>query len=160
MTQVLPTSLTVHRLRVDDLRLLQVQEAQWYIQTLSQDVETARILIHQGGAFSVFYDGLCLAVGGLMPKWEGVATAWAIMGSHARKHMLGLTRIVKANIDAHLEFRYHRIETSVQTEFPEGHRWVRMMGFEREGTMRGYGTQGFDCDLYSRINPQLLKVKR
>jgi hypothetical protein len=47
---------------------------------------------------------------------------------------------------------YKRIETSVATDFEQGHRWAQMLGFKNEGTMRCFTPQGMDCDLYARIS--------
>ena len=42
-----------------------------------------------------------------------------------------------------------RFEALVQTDFEEGHRMIKILGFEREGTMKKF-LDGIDYDLYAR----------
>jgi len=46
----------------------------------------------------------------------------------------------------------HRIEMTVDCDFPQGHRWAKMLGFTMEAErMRGYRPDGGDCALYARL---------
>lgn len=42
-----------------------------------------------------------------------------------------------------------RFEALVETAFAEGHRMIKLLGFEREGTMKKF-IDGIDYDLYAR----------
>jgi len=39
----------------------------------------------------------------------------------------------------------------VDVGFKEGHRWIKMLGFELEGYMKAYRPDGADMLLYARI---------
>jgi RimJ/RimL family protein N-acetyltransferase len=46
---------------------------------------------------------------------------------------------------------YRRIEATVDVGFKQGHRWIKMLGFELEGYMRAYRPDGADMLLYARV---------
>lgn len=47
-------------------------------------------------------------------------------------------------------FQAQRYEAIVRTDFENGHRMIKMLGFEREGTMKRF-SNGIDYDLYARV---------
>jgi RimJ/RimL family protein N-acetyltransferase len=75
------------------------------------------------------------------------AQGWGIVGRDAGPQLLAITRKVGEFLEAQ---DFMRIETSVRTEFPAAHRWARMLGFQREGTLRKWD-EGRDCDIYARV---------
>jgi len=46
---------------------------------------------------------------------------------------------------------FKRVEAFVDANFDAGHRWIKMLGFEREGYMRSFTPEGNDAVLYARI---------
>lgn len=132
----------------EHLQLLKLQESQAMIQPLMTDMEYAVSLQTRGPAFSAMVDGEIIAAAGLLPQWENRAVAWALIGENARRHFVRLTKSMVRYFDF---AEFNRLETAVKTDFAEGHRWARMMGFVREGTMRGYAPDGCDYDLYARV---------
>jgi RimJ/RimL family protein N-acetyltransferase len=46
---------------------------------------------------------------------------------------------------------FKRVEAYVDANFEAGHRWITMLGFEREGYMRAFSPLGDDAVLYARI---------
>lgn len=90
----------------------------------------------------------CLAVGGYAEHWPGRIGVWAFLAEDAGDRMLALTRTVRGTLD---QLRNARIEATTVTTFAAGHRWLRLLGFVREGTMRRYA-HGLDYDLYARVN--------
>lgn len=109
-----------------------------------------RGLLQFGKNFAALYDGRVIAIGGTLELWRHRLQAWALLSNDARRHLLPLTRIVRAYFAEQPETR---IETAVRSDFTAGHRWARMCGFEREGTMRGYTEAGEDYDLYAMVKP-------
>ncbi len=107
-------------------------------------------LLKFGKNFAALYGDRVLAIGGTLELWTHRLQAWALLSNDARRHLLPLTRIVRAYFAVRPETR---IETAVKTNFLAGHRWARMCGFEREGTMRGYTEAGDDYDLYAMVKP-------
>lgn len=90
--------------------------------------------------------GLPAACGGLFLQWEGRAIAWAFLAADAP--MLAATREAARVLDG---CGFRRVECWVEVDFEAGHRWARMLGFEREGLMRSFSPDGRDHILYARI---------
>ena len=89
--------------------------------------------------------GIPVACGGLFRQWEGRAIAWAFLAADAP--MLEATRAAALVLDA-CDLR--RVECWVDVDFQAGHRWARLLGFEREGLMRSFSPDGRDHILYAR----------
>lgn len=77
------------------------------------------------------------------------ALAWAYISKDVGPRMLQVTKAVKRYLSI---APYRRIEMDVDCEFPEAHRWARMLGFELEcPRRRAYTPDGRDCALYARV---------
>jgi len=75
--------------------------------------------------------------------------AWAFIGDIGPSTFLQVHRAVKQFLD---ECYVDRIEMTVDCDFPQGHRWARLLGFEMEAErMRRYTPDGRDCALYARL---------
>lgn len=132
-------------LRAEDVADLSWQPAQ------SHEGAVARLLASlptDARAWTAWDGKTCLGVGGYAEHWPGRIGLWAFLSEDAGPRMVGLTRIVASNLD---RLRDTRIEATTVTTFAPGHRWLRLLGFEREGTMRRYA-HGLDYDLYARVN--------
>lgn len=94
------------------------------------------------------FEGEVMFVAGVFPHWENRFEAYLMMSQHAGRCMTSIHRYVKQFLD---NFPSRRIETPVDVGFKEGHRWVKMLGFEPEGYMKCYRHDGADMVLYARI---------
>lgn len=115
--------------------------------------EEAALLELAGPAFSLLDEqGRCLGAAGVIPQWKGRAIAWALLSPLAARHFVRITRAVKKWLD---ECGYERVEASADALFPASHRWLEMLGFERETPepMRRYAPDGRPAYLYARIAP-------
>lgn len=132
----------------DHLRRLLLQPSQTMLQPTLADPAYADMLHKGGPAYSAFDGDEVVACLGVIPQWQHRAIAWGLVGAEAGKRFVGIHRGVVRFLDL---CGYKRVETSVLTDFEEGHRWARMLGFVREGTMKAYTPGGLDCDLYARV---------
>jgi len=132
----------------DHLRRLDLQEAQSFFGTMMNDPEYLAGLVSGGPAYTLLGGNEVLACAGIVPQWQNRAMAWALVGKNAGRAMVALHRAVLRCFEIH---PHKRIETTVASKFAEGHRWARMLGFEREGTMTAFAPDGADYDLYARI---------
>lgn len=135
-------------LQQDHLRRLDLQKAQSFFGTMMNDPEYLAGLVSSGPAYTLLNGDEVLACAGIVPQWQNRAMAWALVGANAGRAMVALHRAVLRCFEIH---PCRRIETTVASKFPEGHRWARMLGFEREGTMTAFAPDGADYDLYARI---------
>ena len=100
--------------------------------------------------FTVWYGESIVAIGGLVEYWKGRSEAWGIVAENSTQHFLGLHKIVKNFLDS----QPGRIEATTEKAFPEGHRWLMLLGFTLEAPrLKGYGYMGKDHSLYARYRP-------
>ncbi|MFM0501873.1 hypothetical protein [Paraburkholderia caffeinilytica] len=106
-------------------------------------------------SFSAFCGERVLACGGLLPWWNGSASAWiAVAADIGASRMLELHHIVRRLLDSRPE---RRISADVLTIAQNGHRWARALGFVNEGRMRSYTPEGLDAELYARVRQKPLQ---
>lgn len=132
-----------------DLHELMIQPAQAHMRDLLLSNGYPEAL-EAHDSYTGRIDGRVVACAGMIPLWEGVVRAWAVIGADIGPG--GMTSLHRAARRAIAACPARRIEIEVVTSFKEAHRWVRMLGgFEREGTMRKYTPDGQDCDKYARV---------
>lgn len=130
------------------LNVLLLQKSQAMLQPMMSDEKYGKSLQDGGSAFSAVVDGEIIAALGIIPQWEHRAIAWGLIGENASKHFIPISKAILRFLEI---TPYRRIETSVASDFDQGHRWARMLGFENEGTMKAFTPDGRDCDLYARV---------
>lgn len=109
----------------------------------------ARLLRPAGPCCSVFVTGEVILCGGIVTTDAFNGIAWCVLSKHAAPHLLALHRAVTRFLGMQ---RLRRIEASVLSGFAPGIRWVELLGFEHEGSMRGYGPAGETYERYAKVN--------
>lgn len=132
----------------EHLANIMLQPSQMVFQPTLQDPQYGQMLATAGPAYAAVEGDAVFACAGLIPQWENRAVAWALISSAAGRHFTIIHRAVLRTFELH---PFRRIETGVNADFEQGHRWLRMLGFQREGRMRAYTPDGHDCDLYARV---------
>lgn len=130
----------------EHLRALRLQPAQaWCEPHLTDDLlaQTAEL-----EAYTAMVDGEPIACAGFMPFWEGRAMVWSYIGAQAGSHMFAITRAVQRALDL---TPYRRVEAYVDAGFEAGVRWVTLLEFEFEGTLRAFLPDGRDQLLFARV---------
>lgn len=129
MTRSNPPSLLIAPMTRGDLAQLTPQAQQISVKELiSEDYD--RWLLQGGPAFSVRRgDGGMVACLGVVEQWDGRGMGWAVMDKDAGRSMLPLTRAVRAFFQ-HADFR--RIEFYIDHNFPQGRRWMGLLGCKLE----------------------------
>ena len=140
--------IVIEQLTLDHARSMNIQEAQLSVGPLLASDEYIESLIAAGPAYALKVDGITMIMAGVSIYWKGRAYAWAIVSKLAGSHMKLITKEVRKFL---AQSDIKRIETAVDCRFDAGHRWAKLLGFTYEGTMRSWGPQGDDFDLYSRI---------
>jgi hypothetical protein len=106
--------------------------------------------MEQCESFAAIHDDEVVAVATLMTIWPGRAHLSALLSLKAGSVFLGLHREVAKRLKAST---VRRIEATVDGEWAEAHRWLRMLGFHLETPqgMTGYRPDGGTSYLYARI---------
>lgn len=106
-------------------------------------------MLEQFTAYTALDGDEVLICAGVIEMWKGRGAAWAFIAENLGARMVAVHRAVRNYFDL-LDFR--RIEAEVLLDFPQGHRWVRMLGFELEcPRMRSYFPDGSDAALYAKV---------
>ncbi len=104
----------------------------------------------EGGQSYTALDGdEVVACAGVVEITQGRAVAWAYISQDVGRRMRFVTRAVKNFLDL---TQFRRIEMDVDCEFPQAHRWAKMLGFEMEcERRRSFTPDGRDCALYAMV---------
>lgn len=132
----------------DHLARLEVQPDQAEAVGAMSQQGYGQFLADAGPAFTGVDGDRIVICAGLVPLWPGRSSLWALLSVHAAKFMLAIHRATLRFLATRTD---RRIEATCATGFKEAHRWLEMLGFTREGTLRGFTPEGFDHDMYSRV---------
>lgn len=105
-------------------------------------------LVVSGPCFTAIEDNYVFGCAGVVKQWDNRAIAWALLSEYAGVQFIRIHRAVKRFLET-TDFK--RVEAFVDAEFEAGHRWITMLGFEREGYMKSFSPNGNDAVLYARI---------
>jgi RimJ/RimL family protein N-acetyltransferase len=131
-----------------DTERLHMQPAQEYLGHIVDVCADFTELSNQGLAWTAEHDGDVIAFAGIEPQWQNRAVAFALLSESAGAHFPAIHRAVLRFLNW---APYRRIEATVDVGFTQGHRWIKMLGFEVEGYMRAYRPDGADMLLYARV---------
>jgi len=112
------------------------------------DSQYGPALAQSGPCFTAMDGDEVIACSGVVKQWDNRGTAWALISGNAGRHFVRIHKAVQRFLDT-TDFR--RVEAWADAGFEQGHRWLHMLGFEREGYMRAFSPQGADAVLYARI---------
>lgn len=127
---------------------IKVQEEQvWELTALTQEHLES---LTQNESWSAFNGERCLGCAGILdlPGWPHRSVAWALVGASLGRSMVPVVRFAREFLQY---YPVPRVETYVDCEFEEGHRFAEMLGFKLEAPrMVKYGHDGRDMALYAR----------
>lgn len=126
------------------------QPAQQYLHRIVDVRADFTELANQGLAWTAESEGRILAIAGVEPQWENRAIAFALISGAAGPYFWAIHSAVTRFLDS---TPYRRIEATVDVGFEQGHRWIKMLGFEIEGYMKAYRPDGADMLLYAKVRP-------
>ncbi len=105
---------------------------------LPDSYERIKILSEIGESITIIYDGRIITCCGFIEVWSGVCEVWQIPSVYITDKPILFARIIKRYLDRLVEtFKWHRMQTTSLND--ELHRrWMKWLGFEREGLLRRY----------------------
>jgi hypothetical protein len=105
-----------------------------------------------GIAYTAMLYGKPAAVFGSLALFYGVEEMWLMLGANGRKHAKTLTRVAHGFVDFRMKAGgLHRLQMTVRCRDLKAVRWAKSLGFEIEGLMRKYGTDGSDFFMMSKV---------
>lgn len=126
----------------------EIQDMQIGIEKIIDD--DYKTLLCFGESYAGAINGKVVAMAGVVQLTESRWQAWALLGKDAKDHMIGVTKAIMKFLK---DFDVPRLETPVRADFPEGHRWAKMLGFKCEtpNGMKNYDDEGNTYKLYARV---------
>lgn len=120
--------LTYLKTRQEHVRFVKPIEAQISdkLVLLMPDVYNA---IETTMCLSGFVGSRCIGMAGVVDQGDGVAAAWALLSRSAGPYMLPISRKVRRVLKA---YPARRIEAWTVKGNEDGHRWIRLLGFQLE----------------------------
>ncbi len=89
---------------------------------------------------------------GLTFDSEGVYKIWAIISDEARGHGRLMIKFMRSTIaSAYEKLGIHRLTAVVRADMPEYSRFIELLGFDYEGTMRKASPNKTDLKVYGRL---------
>lgn len=93
--------------------------------------------------------GMAIAAGGIVPFWEGLGYAWALVDVRIRAdESRALIRWIREFLP---NTPFRRVQATVRASFVEGANFAELCGLTLEGTLRAYGPAGEDHFMYAWV---------
>jgi hypothetical protein len=106
----------------------------------------------RGDAFTLMHEGRILCVGGVSMVWPGVGQMWLIPSQYVNDYSLVFVRTVRNFLESMMKsHELHRMQAVISSELPNGEKWIRGLGFQKEGKMQQYSASGVDYYLYGKL---------
>ena len=106
-----------------------------------------------GVGYTVYYNATVpVACGGIDLMWDHVGEAWMLLSPYVNLYRVAVTRAVRNRL-AYLTSRMelNRVQAVIRVTDKPSIRYIEMLGFEKEGILRQYGTDGTDYYMYGRV---------
>ena len=140
--------IEVVQFRPEHLDALRLQATQASAQPMMNAKHGLEIYERIGLARTAMLDGEPIACAGLIELWKDRAYAWAYLGEAAARHFKTIHRAV---LEVVMSARWKRIEMCVDVRDPGAKRWAHRLGFDYEGTHRGWTIDGRDVECWARV---------
>jgi hypothetical protein len=141
-------SLTLHAARERDLDGFVIDPRQASL-FQGNAFDTLHRLVAGGSAIVAIFNGQRIGFGGFAEYWPGRAAAWCFL--RADIPMAAWVPLTRAVRDCLAAAGQRRIEADIRSGFIAGGRWAALLGFEPEGCMRAYWTDGADYLRFARV---------
>jgi hypothetical protein len=107
----------------------------------------AVVLEKLGDAFTITVGDRPIASIGRVKMWNGRFELWAMLSDEASAHMFKITRVAQRL----LQLCEGRLEVIVRSDFEQGHRWAKLLGFGFHHHEERFLPNGSDADIYVRF---------
>ena len=118
-----------------------IDEAEKIIEDLNISFHNSTCFIGWHEDIIVFYCGICKVA-------EKTGEVWIRILDHS---FVEMPRTITNLIDAHFNLGYDRIQSTAVSGDMVSDRWMKYHGFQHEGTLRLYGPNGEDINIYSKL---------
>lgn len=122
-----------------ELAALSIEEAEFRVKEY----------LRRGAAWALVKGGQVIACAGIFRHWRGVAEVWAVTTALVPCYPLAFHRAIRDGLRREIRvMNLHRVQTAVREDHVTSLKWLKRLGFNYEGAMRGYGPNG---ETYQRL---------
>ena len=106
-----------------------------------------------GPSFTLFIDGQIIFASGVVIVRDWVmGEAWTLTSPLFFKYIKTCYKAVKTYLDRIISDNgLVRVQSLIEVKYEWGDRWMKHLGFEREGILKHYGPNCQDYVIYSRV---------
>ena len=109
-------------------------------------------IYEQGIGYSAFDDDKLILCGGVLFPCNGVGEVWTICDICVKYYVRELYFYVNLYLNRMIErYKLHRVQAHVLVSYKAGQRFLKRMGFKKEGLLKKYDWNKEDYFLYTRI---------
>lgn len=105
-----------------------------------------------GILFTVFGDGEIIALMGFYEKWKGVFEVLIFPSNNTPKHPAYYVRKVRSLLDTIAKSHGMRRQQAYARACDEDDKWMKVLGFKCEGTLKEFTARREDCRMWVRFN--------
>lgn len=131
--------ISVELFKKEHLDQIQVQQRQTR-EEMGEELKDATL-------FTLFDGDKVQAIIGFVRQTKTRVVAVSLLAQDCGRNMVSIVRAMKRCIRV---YQTERVEMLVKTDFPQAHRLAKILGFEREGTLRKF-FEGQNYDMYARV---------
>ena len=133
--------------KAEHLAAIKLQNMQAYLSEWVSEEEAKSL--EGNPSYTAMLDGKPVGAAGVIRLWQGRAQAWSFISDLGPKDFIKAHRAVKKFLDG---CYVQRLEMTCDCDFPQAHRWAKMLGFHMEcERMKHYSPDGRDAALYVRL---------
>lgn len=127
-----------------------------YTIAMCNNIEYLTALKKLGAAYSGFTsDGICVGAAGVRPINAKTFEGWALLTEASAGQTKSIIRAIDLFIKNYFDYdAADRFQATVKLNFPQGHRFAKLLGFKPEGILHSF-ENGEDFMVYARTNTWL-----
>lgn len=128
----------------------EIQLRQWERDNINPDSVLA--LSSYGQLFTLYLDNDILAIVGFWEKWEGVFEVYVYPSIHTNRFPIFYVKRIRRFLNMIAQSHRMRRQQTISLAEDATDRWMRLLGFECEGTLRAFTARHEDCRMWVRFN--------
>jgi len=140
--------------KIEHINMIDVREyeANTEFKIIQADKGIAEEIELNQNAFTIFYKGIILACWGYTLMRKGVCEIWTIPSKHIKKYGRVYAKTTREQfLRFEKIYNFHRIQ--ITTKADKCHeRWLKFLGFHKEGIMKKYAGNGDDFIMWGRTS--------
>lgn len=140
-------NIIIRKVKENDFLNIDLQDNQYIEKEILEKWDCTELI--KQPCWSMEHNNHIIFIGGISKIHEKRYILWSFVSKHAGKKMLLITRKTKQIMNQYCDVR---LETNVEENFVNGHRWAKLLGFKYECIMECFSENGSNMAMYSIIN--------